>query len=52
MVRQGWVVVPAQTGQAIMARLFFSEEKNQKTFASRPVPPSPAMARICTLAQT
>jgi hypothetical protein len=33
-------------------RLFFSEEKNQKTFNSAPVPLYPAMAGIHPLAQT
>jgi hypothetical protein len=32
-------------------RLFFSEEKNQKTFASPPVPRYQAMAGELTLAQ-
>jgi hypothetical protein len=32
------------------ARLFFSEEKNQKTFMSARVPRYPAMAWICPLA--
>jgi hypothetical protein len=31
--------------------MFFSEEKNQKTFVFPPLPTSPAMAGICTLAQ-
>jgi hypothetical protein len=32
--------------------MFFSEEKNQKTFNSAQRPPIPAMAGTCTLAQT
>jgi hypothetical protein len=32
--------------------MFFFEKKNQKTFTIPPLPPSPAMAGICTLAQT
>jgi hypothetical protein len=32
--------------------MFFSEEKNQKTFTISAAPTSPAMAWICTLAQT
>jgi hypothetical protein len=31
--------------------MFFFEKKNQKTFNSPPLPSSPAMAWICTLAQ-
>jgi hypothetical protein len=31
--------------------MFFSEEKNQKTFTIPPLPRYPAMAGICTLAQ-
>jgi hypothetical protein len=32
--------------------MFFSEEKNQKTFIFSAAPTSPAMAWICTLAQS
>jgi hypothetical protein len=32
--------------------MFFSEEKNQKTFISSAAPPYPAKSRIFTLAQT
>jgi hypothetical protein len=32
--------------------MFFSEEKNQKTFDFSALPNPPAMAWICTLAQT
>jgi hypothetical protein len=31
--------------------MFFSEEKNQKTFTSALARPYPAMAGICTLAE-
>jgi hypothetical protein len=31
--------------------MFFSEEKNQKTFTFSAAPTSPAMAWICALAQ-
>jgi hypothetical protein len=32
--------------------MFFSEEKNQKTFSSPPLPSYPAMAGVHTQAQT
>ncbi len=35
-----------------MLKMFFSEEKNQKTFMSPLVPTYPAMAGMHTLAQT
>jgi hypothetical protein len=34
------------------ARMFFSEEKNQKTFIPQPVPIYPPKSRIYTPAQT
>jgi hypothetical protein len=36
----------AETGES----MFFSDEKNQKTFMSSAAPTSPAMAWICSLA--